>query len=56
MKCRPLSVRRLFYVNCIGLLFSMAMITLIAFSFTLEGAVLIMGPQRPFALLYGSSY
>lgn len=43
MKCRPLSVRRLFYVNCIGLLFSMAMITLIAFSFTLEGAVLIMG-------------
>ena len=43
MKCRPLSVRRLFYVNCIGLLFSMATITLIAFSFTLEGAVFIMG-------------
>lgn len=43
MKNRPLSVKRLFLWICIGLLFSMTVITLILFSLTLEVAVLIVG-------------
>ena len=43
MKSRSLSVKRLFWWICMGLLLSMTALTLILFSLTFEVAVLIVG-------------